>query len=327
MYKQPKVNWGIIGAGKIARKFAEDISKVNNANLFAVASRNKESAKQFAQEFDAIHYYEGYETMLQNTNLDIVYIATPHPFHCEHTLLCIHYEKAVLCEKPFAMNLKEVETIVNAARQKNILVMEALWTAFLPHFTYTQDLLKKQTFGKVIKMEADFGFPANTDPSLRLFNKTLGGGSLLDIGIYPVFAALATLGIPKSIQAQATFAETGVDEACHITFNYNHGVTAELKSTFLEETPTTATFYCENGTIKLNSRFHEGTNITLTNHEGNHETVAFPRNTNGYSYEIEHMNELFTSGVKESPIMNFNFSIQLISLLDEIRAKIGLVYS
>lgn len=327
MHKPPKVNWGILGAGKIARKFAEDLAKVNGTNLFAVASRNKESARIFAQEYNAGHYYEGYETMLQNNSLDIVYIATPHPFHCEHTLLCIKYGKAVLCEKPFAMNLTEVETIVKAAREKNILVMEALWTAFLPHFQYTQDLLKEEKLGKVLKLEADFGFPANTDPSLRLFNKELGGGSLLDIGIYPVFAALATLGIPESINAQATFAETGVDKACDITFTYANEVTAELKSTFIEETPTTALFYCENGTILLNSRFHEPTNITLTDAEGNQETVEFPGNTNGYSYEIEHMNELVKSGKKESPVMSFNTSLQLIGLLDTIREKIGLTYS
>jgi predicted dehydrogenase len=326
MQKPRKINWGIIGAGKIAAKFTEDLLQVTDANLFAVAARSEENARQFAFKFGIPNYYEGYEAMLQNEELEVVYVATPHAFHCEHSLLCIKYGKAVLCEKPFAMNLSEVKTIINAAQQNNVLVMEAMWTAFLPHYNYVQNFLQKKTFGNVIKLEADFGFPADPDPSNRLYNKSLGGGSLLDIGIYPVFVALSTLGKPAHIKAEATFTKTGVDAACNIIFEYNKGVTAILKSTFLEETPTTAIFYCENGTVKINSRFHEPSNVTLIDVHGNEKFIEFSRKTNGYSFEAEHMNLLLKSGRKESPVMDFNMSYNLMHLLDKIRAEIGLSY-
>lgn len=326
MSHQKQVNWGILGAGKIAEKFAADLKHVKDANLFAVASRKLDSAKDFAGAFNVQLYYEGYENMLKNRDLDIVYIATPHVFHAEHALLCIAHKKAVLCEKPFAMNLNEVKKIVEAAQKNAVLVMEALWTAFLPHFEYVQNVLKNKVYGNIIRLEADFGFPADPNPSSRLFNKSLGGGSLLDIGIYPVFMALATLGKPEKIQADATFTDTGVDAACTIQFEYPEGVTALLKSTFLEETPTTATFYCETGTVKIHSRFHEIADVTLTDNSGNQETVCFDRKVNGYSYEAAHMTSLYKSGVKESPVMNFERSTNLMTLLDTIRQKIGLSY-
>ncbi|WP_340199047.1 Gfo/Idh/MocA family protein [Ascidiimonas sp. W6] len=327
MSKQTQVNWGILGAGKIARKFAQDLVRVSDAKLMAVAARNGTDAKKFASEFHIENAYNGYEAMLMNSELDIVYIATPHVFHCEHVLLCITYKKAVLCEKPFAMNTAEVQKMILAAKENNVLLMEALWTAFLPHYQYTQNFLKKNTFGRIKKLEADFGFPANPDPSLRLYNKSLGGGSLLDIGIYPVFAALSTLGIPKSIKAEATFTATGVDAACTIEFTYSNETIAVLKSTFQEETPTTATFYCENGTLKIKSRFHEPSEVLLINSAGEEETISFNYQTNGYSFEAAHMNLLYKSGVTESPIMNFETSLNLMKLLDDIRKKIGLSYT
>ncbi|XLS30511.1 Gfo/Idh/MocA family protein [Flavobacteriaceae bacterium M23B6Z8] len=326
MSEKKQVNWGILGAGKIARKFTEDLKHVPDARLYAVAARKLEGAKIFASEFNIPTYHEGYENMLKDMALDIVYIATPHAFHHEHTLLCLNYKKAVLCEKPFALNKAQVEEMIAAAKENKVLLMEALWTAFLPHFQYVQELLKKKTFGEITRLEADFGFPADPDPSLRLYNKSLGGGSLLDIGIYPVYAALVTLGVPDHLEASATFTKTGVDSSCDIHFNYNNGAKAILKSTFLEETPTTATFYCENGIIKINSRFHEPSNVTLMDATGNKKTIDFDYASNGYSYEAAHLTALYQADEKESPIMSFVFSLQLISLLDKIREEIGLGY-
>ncbi len=204
--------------------------------------------------------------------------------------------------------------------------MEAMWTAFLPHFNYVKNFMENKVFGKIIRLEADFGFPADPDPSLRLYNKSLGGGSLLDIGIYPVFLALATLGIPENMQAKATFSETGVDTSCEVTFQYDEGVTALLKSSFLEETPTTATFYCETGILKIHSRFHEIADVTLTDNSGNEETICFERKSNGYSFEAAHITKLFKEGKTESPVMTFDRSIALITLLDDIKKTIGLSY-
>ena len=174
-------------------------------------------------------------------------------------------------------------------------------------------------------MEADFGFFREFDNNSRLFKKSLGGGSLLDIGIYPIFAALSTLGVPNNINASATFFDNGADSSCDMTFNYKNGATAQLKSTLLEKTPTEAIFYCEKGTIKLNGGFFMPTTITITSN-GKEDTLDFTDETNGYKYEILHFNELIRQGKTESDIMTFEFSQQLIKLLDDVRHLINLNY-
>ncbi len=320
------IRWGIIGLGNIANKFAQDLLTVKNCKLYAVASRNQEKASAFASKYNAVKAYSNYEALTKDPNIDAVYIATPHAFHKTHTLLCLEQGIAVLCEKPFAMHTNEVDIMIAKAKEKHVLLMEALWTYFLPHYQFVLKELAGKTYGNIIKLEADFGFKSNHSKSSRVWKKSLGGGSLLDIGIYPVFAALSTLGKPKNITAQATFEETEVDSSCTITFNYHHGVTAFLKSSFLENTPTEAVFYCEKGTIKINTQFHRPTTVTLITLEGKEETINFNYKTLGYNYEIEHFNKLLRDQKIESDIMTFQFSKQLIQILDNVRRIINLNY-
>ena len=323
--KSKTINWGIIGAGKIATKFATDLNTVSNSNFYAIASRNLEKAKAFGKEFHADIAYGSYEDLVSDSKIDAIYIATPHSFHKEHTMLCLNHNKAVLCEKPFAMNLKDVEEMIQLSKQKDILLMEAMWTIFLPHYRYVLDLLQKKHFGKVIKLEADFGFHPTYDETSRVFDKSVGGGSLLDIGIYPVFAALSTLGQPNSIDAKAEFFTSGADSECTIVFNYDNAK-AYLKSTLLEKTNTEAIFHCENGTIKINGRFHQPSSVTLIDNQGQSELKTFDNKTIGYSFEIEHFSQLLRDGKTESDIMTFEKSKQLIGTLDHIRSLIGLEY-
>ncbi|MFY0712740.1 Gfo/Idh/MocA family oxidoreductase [Seonamhaeicola sp. NFXS20] len=323
--KDKVINWGIIGCGNIANKFAKDLLTVENTTLYAVASRTQKKADAFALEYNAKKAFASYEALAKDKNIDAVYIATPHALHKENTLLCLEHGIAVLCEKPFAMNSNEVGEMIAKAKEKNVLLMEALWTYFLPHYQYVLDLVKTETYGKILKLEADFGFYRAFNNNARLFNKNLGGGSLLDIGIYPIFAALSTLGIPKNIKADATYFENGADSSCNITFNYENGATALLKSTLVEDTPTEATFYCEKGTIKINSMFHAPSTVTITSN-GTDVTKDFGYNTIGYNYEAIHFNELLRQGKTESDIMTFDFSKNLIKLLDDVRSIINLHY-
>ncbi len=320
------INWGIIGAGKIASKFTSDLNAVSHTKLYGIASRDLKKAQHFASEFDADKAYGTYEDLALDSNIDAIYIATPHSFHKTHTLLCLNHKKPVLCEKPFAMNLEEVNEMIRVSKKNETLLMEALWTAFLPHFQYVQDLLNKNHFGKLIRLEADFGFHPQYDETSRVFDKSIGGGSLLDIGIYPIFAALSTLGQPNSIEAKADFFRSGADSECNMVFQYD-SAKAILQSTLLEETKTEAIFYCEHGTIKINGRFHEPASVNLIDKNGNSELKTFDYKTIGYSYEIEHFNQLIRDGKTESDIMTFERSQQLISTLDTIRALIGLKYS
>lgn len=321
-----KIRWGIIGLGKIAHKFTTDLLTIEGAELYAVASRTQEKANAFAAKYNnGPKAYGSYEALLNDTNVDAVYIATPHSLHKENTLMCLEHGIAVLCEKPFAMNANEVKAMVTKAKENNVLLMEALWTYFLPHYKYVLDLLNNKEYGDIIKLEADFGFKPEFDLSSRAFKKSLGGGCLLDIGIYPIFAALSTLGEPDTIEANATFFENNVDSSCSMTFCYKSNVKAYLKSTFLENTPTEAILYCERGTIKINSRFHEPSSVTLIVN-GKENIIYFENVSIGYTYEILHFNQLLRDNKTESDIMTFDFSKKLIQTLDKVREIIGLKY-
>ena len=322
--KRKTIQWGIIGLGSIAKKFATDLASVKDSQLVAVASRSQQKADKFAFNYNSKKAYDSYEKLVKDSQVDAVYIATPHRFHKEHTLLCLRHKKAVLCEKPFAMNLQDVTEMVEVAKEHNVLLMEALWTFFLPHFNYVIDVVKSEKFGKLKSLEADFGFFHPYDIEHRLFNKQLGGGSLLDIGIYPIFVALSSLGKPKSIAAAATFFDNGADSSCSLIFDY--GITkAYLKSSLLEETPTEAIFTFEEAVVKLNTRFHESPIVTIYKDE-KEEMLDFNYKTFGYSFETAHFSQLIREGKKESNIMTFEFSKKLISTMDEVREIISLEY-
>jgi predicted dehydrogenase len=319
------IKWGIIGCGKIANKFATDLATISNTTLHAVASRSKERATAFAEKYNAITAYDSYEALATDTNVDAVYVATPHSFHATHAILCLQNKKAVLCEKPFAMNRAEVEEMIATAKENDTLLMEALWTYFLPQYQYVLKVLESKKYGKLNHVEADFGFYLPFDNSNRLFLKEVGGGSLLDIGIYAIFAALSTLGIPEEIKAEANFFENGADKDCTMYFNYKEA-SAKLHSNIAKETNTEAIFTCENGTIKIHTRFHEPSTITIVS-GGTTETLDFTEDTIGYKHEAIHFNNLIRAGKKESDVMTFDFSRNLITLLDQVREQIGLEYN
>lgn len=318
------IKWGILGLGKIAHKFASDLQILSGVELQAVASRSQEKADDFANQFGAKRAYDSYEKLAKDSEIDAIYIATPHSFHKKYSILCLQHKKAVLCEKAFAMNLDEVSEMIRVAKENNILLMEALWTRFLPHYLYVIDLVKTEKFGQVKSLQADFGFYSKYDTSNRLFKKELGGGSLLDIGIYPVFAALSTLGTPNKIDATATFFENGADSSCLMTFHYDKSI-AYLKSTLLETSPTEAVFTFDEATVTINKPFHGPSSVTILK-DNKTETLDFDYQSLGYIYEIEHFNSLLINHKKESDLMSFEFSKNLIGTLDQVRNIIGLEY-
>ncbi len=320
------IRWGILGCGKIAHKFAQDLLAVPNAKLEAVASRNQQKSRVFGMRYHSNKYYDSYLELCLDATIDVIYIATPHVFHYEQTLMCLNHQKAVLCEKPFAMNATQVAEMIAAAKRNNIFLMEAMWTFFLPHYQYVLNLIQSKELGEITKLKADFGYRFDFDPESRIYNKKLGGGSLLDIGIYPVFAALSLIGFPDAIEAKAKMSRTGVDENCSIEFSYKNGTKAELFSSVIEETKTEAIITFEKGTIRIHSRFHEPSKLTIITENGQIEKL-FEIQTNGYSFEAGHVTELLLSHKKESSMMTFKKSLELIQLLDIIRSKIGLAYS
>lgn len=327
MEKQVKtIRWGIIGLGRIAHKFASDLLSVEGCELHAVASRSQDKANAFALEFHAVKAYNSYEALANDTEIDAVYIATPHVLHKDNTIMCLKKGIAVLCEKPFAMDYEEVSEMIDVAKAQQVILMEALWTHFLPHYQYVLKLIENKTYGNILKLEVSFGFYREFDDSTRLFKKSLGGGSLLDIGIYPIFAALTVLGIPKRIDAQATYFDNGADSSCYMTFHYPNQVTAHLKCSLLKELPTEAIIHFEKGTLKINRQFHTPTTVTILT-DGKEETKDFTSKTFGYNHEIAHFNQLIRDSKTESDIMTFEFSKKLIKTLDDVRNRIGLEYT
>jgi predicted dehydrogenase len=211
------------------------------------------------------------------------------------------------------------------AKQKNVFLMEALWTQFLPHFLFVLDLTKSKKYGELLELKADFGFNAPFDPEKRIYNKELGGGSLMDVGIYPVFLSLSLLGNPENIVAEATIGSTGVDENCTIQLSYSNGVKAKLYSAINETTPTTATLSFEKASVIINGRFHEPSSVSIQTN-GELETKEFPVTTHGYNFEAAHVQKMLEENRTESDSMTFEKSKQLISMLDRIRKEINLEY-
>ncbi|MCF4101455.1 Gfo/Idh/MocA family oxidoreductase [Gillisia sp. M10.2A] len=323
--KNKTFKWGIIGLGKIAGKFASDLQKIPNAELYAVASRSDEKAEEFAKQYNAIKSYGSYDDLVNDAEVEVIYIATPHVFHFEHTMLCLKHKKAVLCEKPFAINSDQVKKMIATSISENVFLMEALWTHFLPHYKYVLELVRTKEFGEITHLKADFGFAAPVDLDKRIYNKKLGGGSLLDVGIYPVFAALSLLGKPDKIRANATLGNTGIDKDCSMIFEYANNNKAHLYSSIHEDTPTQAVITFEKAKVTVNSRFHEPSSVTVEEN-GDQEIKTFETNCIGYKYEALHVQEMLSQNRIESDIMTFNKSLKLIGLLDAIREEIGLEY-
>jgi predicted dehydrogenase len=322
-----RFNWAILGCGKIARKFSSDLKLLPNANLYATASRDLKRSQEFAAEFGFKKAYGSYEEMLDDEKVDVVYIATPHAFHHRQTLMCLEKKKPVLCEKVFAVNKNEAQEMVDAARQNNTFLMEAFWTMFQPSFTQAMEILRSGELGKIKMVRSEFAFNAPYDTENRLYNVKLGGGSLLDIGIYPVFAALSSLGKPEIIKTFADFATTGSEESISIIFKYRNGEMANLTSSFSSFSPIQTEYWCERGYVVLHPRWFTPTDITVWKQD---EEVTLHKSEHlhgwGYQYEAAHVMECLEAGKIESDKMTWQMSLDLMELLDRIRIDAGIFF-
>lgn len=318
--------WGVLGPGRIAHKFVQDLLTLPDAQLYAVASTNQQRADEFAGQYGAAHAFGAYDGLLTLPDLDVVYVATPHVLHHENALMLLNGGVAVLGEKPFAMNGRQVGEMVDLARQKQVFLMEALWSRFMPVLQRAKQLADAGAIGTVTGVRADFGFAAPFSPDGRLFNKALGGGSLLDIGIYPVFWSYFMLGMPQTVKATATFGTTGVDEQCGMVMTYPNGQLAILDSTLRAKTPCEALVYGTTGLIRIHARWHETMGLTLERDGHEPETFTAQRSTHGYDYEAQHVMQCLAEGRTESPLWSLDDSLNLMTLLDQVRAETGIAY-
>jgi predicted dehydrogenase len=310
-------NWGILGTGNISHKFAQGLQDAPGAKLYCVASRSKQKAKEFAEKYGIPKYYGSYEELAKDPSVQIVYIATIHPLHCENTLLCLDQKKAVLCEKPFAMNAGDVKRMIASAKKNNTFLMEALWTNFLPSIKKVRELLYEKVLGELVSIKAEFGFLRPFDNVHRFFKPELGGGSLLEIGIYPIFLSLLLLGYPDNCSAHSILSPTGTDLSTGIFLSWKSGQFAQLTSSFSVELDNEAVIYCTKGKIKLHKMFHMPTKLSIIK---NDETTEIPITWkgNGYNYEAEEVMQCLAKKQIESPSLAHEFSLTLMHLLETI---------
>lgn len=323
-----KIRWGILGCGRIAHKFASDLKRVADAELIAVASRDLARATQFGGEYGVQFIFDDYADLASSPAVDVIYIATPHGFHYEHVMLCLQHRKAILCEKAFALNMLQLEEMIAFARKQKVFLMEAFWTKFLPQYEEVMRVIREGKLGEIKMIHADFGFKAPEPKSQRLYDPELGGGSLLDIGIYPVFLAQSILGKPVEIQAMMTPYDTGVDEQCAITMKFDNGALAILSSTFAVDTPVEAMIAGTSGRIQMRTRFHNvSTTVEMISANDTVQKLEVMREEGlGYQFEARHVGDCLRKGLTESPVMSHSDSLLLMETLDRIRQIAGIRY-
>jgi predicted dehydrogenase len=321
--------WGIIGPGSIAEEFAEDLALVKSAHhrVGAILHHDLGKAADFAKKVQATQYFDNLDVFVKEANIDAVYIATPHPLHFEETLTCLQHKIPVLCEKPLAMNGRQVKAMVKAAEDNHTFLLEGMWIRFLPSINQVLELIEDGAIGNIVSVKADMSYKAPYDPESRYFDPKLGGGSLLDLGIYPVFLTHLLLGKPTRIQATARLSDKGIDEACAAIFQYGQGKYAMIESSLVTQTELTATVYGDKGRLQITTPWNEKPPEIITEVYGEdiqHHPCDWEGR--GFQYEAAEVYHCVKAGKLYSELLCHRFSIDLMETMDAIRQQTHIVY-
>ncbi|GAA0270260.1 Gfo/Idh/MocA family oxidoreductase [Cryptosporangium japonicum] len=316
-----KLRWGILGTGGIARTFTSDLLTLPDHEVVAVGSRATGTAEAFAAEHGIPRAHGSYQALADDAGVDVIYVATPHSGHAAAALTCIAAGRHVLVEKPFALDADEATKVVAAARAAGVFAMEAMWTRFNPAIALLRELVDDGAIGELVSVQADFGFAAAYDPKGRLWAPELGGGALLDLGVYPVSLASMLLGEPSTVLATAGKAATGVDANTGILLGYESGAVAVLHCSLRGDTPTRAEITGTRGRIELAPLFFRATELTLHHRdaEPRHETFTLPGN--GYTFQAEEVARRIRAGHTESDLMTLDETLSIARTLDRVRAS------
>ena len=318
--------WGILGTGGIARAFARDLGFLNNHIVAAVGSRTKKSAEEFSLEFPGCTAYASYEELVADSNIDAIYVATPHPAHVANTILALNAGKPVLCEKPFAVNASEARQMVEASINNNVALLEAMWMRFLPHIFEVREILASGVLGEIISLTADHGQRLADQGIPRLIEPSLAGGALLDLGIYPVSFAHMVLGVPENIQAAAVMTDKGVDASTSMLFTYASGAQAILTTTMIAQTPCRAVIAGINGWLEIDRTFYNPAGMRVHLYDGT--TTEYPSKYQGHGLREQaiEFEKIVRSGRYESEHLTHKHTLEIMDLMDQIRNMIGLKY-
>lgn len=321
-----RIGWGIIGTGTIAHDFAADLRRAPGAELAAVGSRTAEAAEAFGRRFRVPHRHANYAALVEDPSVDVVYVATPHSLHAANSRMALEAGKPVLCEKSLTINAREALGLIELARSRSLFLMEAMWTRYLPAVIHFRELLAEGVLGDIRMLAADFGLRFDFDPHGRLFAPELGGGALLDLGVYPVSLASMVLGQPESIVSLAKLGETGVDDQAGIVFRYGGGQIACLYTSMRASTPSEATIIGTKGRIRLDAPIYKPEGMTITLPGRKDRRIVRRVDGNGLHYEAVEVMRCLTEGKLESSVMPLDESLSIMQTMDAIRAQWGLVY-
>jgi len=325
--KQKSIGWGILGAGRISRQFATALSTIHGARLAAVGARSLESARRFANDFQIANAHGSYEELVRDSSVDVVYIGTLHPSHAENSILALKAGKAVLCEKPFAMNANEALEVVQTARARGLFLMEAMWTRFFPLMRALKDILGSGAIGDPRMLTADFGYRAEHGAEPRAFQPSLGGGALLDVGVYPISLSSFLFGPPLRTTSLANLGKTGVDEETVVALSHDGDRLSLLSTAIRLDTPHEARILGTNGMVLIHAPWWKPSLMTIRHSNSEkHETLEFPFSGNGYQFEAAEVMQCLNSGLIESPLMPLDESLSIMRTMDSIRADWGLRY-
>jgi predicted dehydrogenase len=315
------LRWGIISTGGIARTFANDLQYTESGVAVAVGSRTMEAANTFADRFNIARRYGSYEELVSDPDVDAVYVGTPHPMHFENAKLALEHGKPVLVEKSFTMTAKEAIELIEVARAKNLFLMEAMWTRFLPHVAAVNELIVAGEIGDIVAVEADHGQRFDYDPASRWFSPELGGGALLDLGVYPVSFASMLLGTPSRMVTMIDLAPTGVDRQVSMIFGYDNGAQAYLNTTTDAKTPTTATISGTKARIEIDGDFYAPSAFSVITREGEARRFEFETQGRGLHFEAAEVARCIRSGVLESPLMTLDETVSIMETMEAVLAS------
>ena len=316
------IRWGFLGAGGIAASMAADLGRGNN-RLYAVAARDADRAAAFAARFGASHSHGDYRAVLEDPDVDIVYVATTHPFHREQALMAIDAGKPVLIEKPLTLNAVHAREVLSAARDKGVFAMEAVWMRANPLILKAQEMVARGVIGDVVAVHADFSIELAFDPTHRLYDLANGGGALLDLGVYPINFAWLFLGRPDTQQVLGTRSPTGSDATVALQWGYASGATAQLRCATTAWTPGRATISGTAGSISVEPWFLNPERLVVTTSEGE---ARIEGEGTAYGPQIEEVERCLREGLLESPLAPQADTIAILELIDQARADLGVRY-
>jgi predicted dehydrogenase len=326
------LRWGVIATGGIARSVSQDLSLLADAELYAVSSRGQATADNFAAAYgfakaygddDGVH---GYQRLLADDAVDVVYVATPHAQHHQIVLAALNAGKHVLCEKAFTINAREAAELIEVARERNLFLMEAVWSRFLPSMQRAFEIAASGELGEIHWVTADLGFPAPYSPTARLWARQDGGGALLDLSVYPLLWALGTLGFPQIVSATGFVNDDGVDAQNAMTLGYRHGAQVQLTSSLLAHGPRTATVAGSLGYLQSVGSINNPRELAIGIGREELRKEVFDVVGLGYTYELREVTRCIQQDLTESPVMPLEDSLNTMRLFDGVRAQLGVSY-